>query len=133
MLTDDLDVAMFLPLTSDHAVEDYSHDPNHPQEDPDAASKDERNGPALPRSERYESMVNSPQERFLMVTVMMMVVVVVMAVMTMMIVLHVRRITNFTTFSTKKGEGMDKSVVDTRVSRGVDFDEGEPESLPDCV
>jgi hypothetical protein len=96
-------------------------------------TKDERNGPAFPRSERHESMVNSPQERLLMVTMMMLMVVVVMAVMTMMIVLHVRRITNFTTFSTNEGEGMDKSVINTRVGCGVDFDEGEPESLPDCV
>jgi hypothetical protein len=129
---DDLDVTMFLPLASDHAVEDNSHDPNHPQEDTNTASEDERNCPAFPRSERHERMVNSPQECLLMVAVMVVVVVVVMAVMTTGVVLHVRG-TNFTTVSTDEGEGMNKPVSNTRVSCGVDFGLGQPEGLLDCV
>jgi len=65
----------------EHAVAHDSENPEHPEEDADAASKDECEGPALPRSESHEGDVETAEEgasgEFMAVVTFVVVVVVV--------------------------------------------------------
>jgi hypothetical protein len=57
---DDLDVVGFLPFAFDQTIGEDNHNPKHPQEDADTASKDECHSTTFPRTERHESMMKAP-------------------------------------------------------------------------
>jgi len=72
-------------------IRDDGDDPKHPEEDADTASKNERDGPTLPRSKGSQSDVDAPQERGVLVTTMAvaMVAVMMMGVVMMRVVMRV--------------------------------------------